>query len=272
MWWDGPVHADALHMACEGHAALETKKDLIVLHVSLAPSRDWTCPAAMWTVERARSSVAKAARAGKATAASTSHRPTPILSTLNYQPASDLALSWLDPHLSMDQFDSLLDDGNDELFSRLPDPSPSTSVIPHNPNRRLLGTDAEAHAYVDNGFGNFADFVKHKRIKLHNQRLEDVRDTVGELDREVVNKQMFKGLAVYINGLTTSAGIGQQQLSKAITLHGGTLVRESQHFAHLDNNPLTPPSPSPLSIPRPQVNGHSHRRFDPHTIQAQRVL
>ena len=105
----------------------------------------------------------------------------------------------------MDQFDSFLDDGDDDLFNQLtlpPEPSQGTgsgedqqaqAVIEANPNRRVLGGDKDKHAYDDNGFGNFSDFVKHKRIKLHNQRTEDVRDLAStEFDKQLVQKQIFK--------------------------------------------------------------------------------
>lgn len=105
----------------------------------------------------------------------------------------------------MDQYDSFLDDGDDYLFNNLSLPSSaqpqagqqSTSpahqpVIQPNPNRRLLGNESDKHAYDDLGFGNISEFVKNKRMKLHNQRSEDVRDLGGDFDQEVVNRQIFR--------------------------------------------------------------------------------
>lgn len=107
----------------------------------------------------------------------------------------------------MDQYDSFLDDGEDDLFNQLSLPSSSAhlrppgqqsepvagpSVICHNPNRRLLGDDKDKHAYDDLGFGNFSEFVKNKRMKLHNQRSEDVRDLGDDFDEELVKRQIFK--------------------------------------------------------------------------------
>ncbi len=102
----------------------------------------------------------------------------------------------------MDQYDSFLDDADDHLFDQL-GPSPDSAqalapgqqqqpVIPLNPNRRLLGSEKDKHAYDDTGFGNFSEFVKNKRIKLHNQRSEDVRDLGDDFDEQLVKKQIFR--------------------------------------------------------------------------------
>ena len=103
----------------------------------------------------------------------------------------------------MDQYDSFLDDADDSLFNHLapspgsaqtqpPDQQPTNPVIQPNPNRRLLGSEKDKHAYNDTGFGNFSEFVKNKRMKLHNQRSEDVRDLGDDFDEELVKKQIFR--------------------------------------------------------------------------------
>lgn len=97
----------------------------------------------------------------------------------------------------MDEFDSFLDDGADDLFQTVdlpaavarpspsrdappsapqPEPLAGPSFLRLNPNRRVLGSEKDQHAYDETEFGGFAAFVRNKRMKLNNQRQADVDD------------------------------------------------------------------------------------------------
>lgn len=100
---------------------------------------------------------------------------------------SSLSLTQPRPHRAMDEFDSFLDDGKDDLFHSVDYPlDPAQSEAAPLPEagpsfirpqaRRQLGGDKDKDAYDETEFGGFAAFVEHKRRKLHYQRMADVND------------------------------------------------------------------------------------------------
>jgi len=80
---------------------------------------------------------------------------------------------------------------------------------------RLASSYLDDQAYNASKFGGFAEYFKHRRIKLQNQNR-----AIAE-ERSHGKPQIFKGLELYINGHVQPS---LQVLREMIMEHGGTYI------------------------------------------------